>query len=163
MIWTLGEGDPYRLLAQLLGEPPPRIEREERGKPFFPERPGIHFSLSHTRLSPTRSLSLCALANRPVGCDVEAVRSRTPGLFRYALSAREFRWLEERGENWADFYTLWTLKEARVKCTGEGLRLPPRDIHVPLLEPGEETCFDGFRFLSLSGVNWRGALVGRPA
>jgi len=49
------------------------------------------------------------------------------------------------------------LKEARVKCTGEGLRRPPRDIAVPLLRPGETGELDGLVFSAFSGETWRAA------
>ena len=65
--------------------------------------------------------------------------------------------LERQGGDWGTFYTLWTLKEARVKCTGEGLRRPPRDIAVPLLRPGETGELDGLVFSAFSGETWRAA------
>ena len=72
-------------------------------------------------------------------------------------SETESAWLERQGGDWGAFYTLWTLKEARVKCTGEGLRRPPRDIAVPLLRPGETGELDGLVFSAFSGETWRAA------
>lgn len=164
MVWKVGTGDAYALLSALLVEargvePLPRLERREGGKPFFPDRPDLQFSLSHSPVSRTESLTLCALSDGPVGCDIEVIRPRSPGLPRYALDDRQYEWFRRRGERWEDFYTLWTLKEARVKCTGEGLKALPREIRVPLLEPGEEAQFEGFRFTALAGETWRGAMV----
>ena len=101
-----------------------------------------------------------------MGADVERVRPRSAGLPRYVCSAGELAWFEGRGERWEDFYTLWTLKEARVKYTGTGLTLPPRDIAVPLLDPGQHACLDGLIFTAYAGEGWRAALcageAGRP-
>ena len=159
MVWKTGEGDPYVLLASLLWETEgiktlPPIARTERGKPYFPGCPDLHFSVSRSG-----SLSLCSLGEGPIGVDVERVRPRSPGLPRYALDDREYAWFQSRGSRWEDFYALWTLKEARVKCTGEGIfKAPARQVSVPLLEPGENGDWEGFSFSALSGEGWRGAL-----
>ena len=89
--------------------------------------------------------------------DVEVLRPRRPGLERYVCSETESAWLEQQGGDWGTFYTLWTLKEARVKCNGEGLRRPPRDIAVPLLRLGETGELDGLVFSAFSGETWRAA------
>lgn len=159
MVWKTGEGDPYALLAVLLlaekgVEPLPKMARQPGGKPWFPDCPDLHFSVSHSG-----PLSLCALADTPVGADVELVRPRSKGLPRYALSQREYAWYEARGGHWEDFYTLWTMKEARVKCTGEGIfHASPRQVSVPLLQPGEEAFWEDFSFTALGGEDWRGAV-----
>lgn len=159
MVWKMGEGDAYVLLASLLAEergiePLPPIACSERGKPWFPSYPDLHFSVSHSG-----SLSLCALGEAPLGADIERVRPRSGGLPRYALSDREYAWFQSRGSRWEDFDTLWTMKEARVKCTGEGIfHAPAREISVPLLGPGEKGDWEGFVFTSLSGEGWRGAV-----
>lgn len=159
MRWRAGEGDPYALLASLLKEGEgiealPPIARAQGGKPWFPGCPRLHFSVSRSG-----GLGLCALAGSPVGADVELVRPRSDGLPRYALSDGEHAWFQSRGSRWEDFYTLWTLKEARVKCTGEGIfRAPARQVPVPLLEPGESGELDGFAFTALRGEGWRGAV-----
>lgn len=159
MIWRAGEGDPYTLLAALLAEEKgvealPALARTGEGKPWFPDCPHLHFSVS--RSGP---LALCALGEAPLGADIERVRARSVGLPRYALGDGEFTWFRDRGSRWEDFYTLWTLKEARVKCTGEGIfKLPAREVSVPLIGPGEEADWEGFSFSALSGEGWRGAL-----
>lgn len=160
MVWKQGTGDAYALLAALLVEtqgiePFPRIERAPGGKPYFPDWPGVRFNVSHSG-----GLCLCVLDDVPVGCDIELVRPRRERLPAYALNERELEWFRKRGERWADFYTLWTLKEARVKCTGEGLRCPVRDIAVPLLSPGEKGELGGVLFTALAGEGWRGAVCG---
>lgn len=157
MVWRSGQGDVYALLTDLLARqgvsPLPPIARTERGKPYFPSRPDVSFSLSHSG-----DWALCAVSGGAVGCDIELVRPRSAGLPRYALSDAEYAWFQARGGGWADFYTLWTLKEARVKCTGEGLVHPVRDIAVPLIAPGETAERDGFTYTALAGELWRGAV-----
>lgn len=156
-MWRVEEGNAYALLAAMarehwaMEELPPLV-RQPGGKPTL-NLPGYEFSISHSG-----ALALCALSERPVGADLELVRPRRAGLPRYALSEGEFAWFEGRGSRWEDFYTLWTLKEARVKCTGEGLRRAAREISVPLLVPGESRVWEGFAFTALEGEGWRGAL-----
>ncbi len=158
MIWRVSETDGYRLLSSLLQEekgigPLPEIARREGGKPWFPAYPQLEFNISHSK-----GLALCALADCPVGADIERVRARREGLPRYILDEWEWNWFRSRGSRWEDFYTLWTLKEAKVKCTGQGLRCPAREISVPLLEPGGDLCWRDFHFTALSGPGWRGAV-----
>ena len=97
MVWKVGEGDPYALLGSLLletrgVEPLPPMARMETGKPWFPDYPHLHFSVSHSG-----GLSLCALGEGPIGADIERVRPRSPGLPRYALDDREQAWFQSRG------------------------------------------------------------------
>lgn len=158
MVWRMGKEDAYRLLAQLLRDEEsmdalPEMSRRAKGKPYFPQCPNLHFSLSHSG-----ELSLCALSGGEVGCDIELVQARKESFPAYALGSEELGWFQSRGSRWEDFYTLWTLKEARVKCTGEGLVPPAREIPVPLIEPGETAELDGFRFTALGGEHWRGAV-----
>lgn len=158
MVWKKGEGNAYELLAQLLveqkGVEPPAMARQENGKPWFPDRPDWHFNVSHSG-----GLALCAIADTEVGVDIEIVRNRTKGLPRYALNDIEYAWFAERGSRWEDFYTLWTLKESRAKCTGRGIfQTSVRDISVPRLEVGETALWEGFSFTALGGEGWRGGI-----
>ena len=109
-----GSATAYALLAHLVrteyGIALPRIEKTENGKPFFPDRPDIHFSLSHTAAH-----VLCAVSSSPVGVDIEAERVPRAGLERYFCSDEElalFDWLD-----------LWVLKESCIKLLGGRLLL----------------------------------------
>jgi len=120
------------------------------GKPVFPGREDISFSLSHSA-----GLALCAVGDGALGCDIEAVRPRRPALPRRTLSPEEWEWFSCRGARWEDFYLLWTRKEAAVKRTGQGLVRPPRQIQIPL--PPQER--DGTaRLRSWSGPGWAASL-----
>lgn len=158
--------DTHTLLRQAAGlvwgmETLPDLDRAPKGKPFFHSIPQCRFNLSHSG-----PYALCALSDGEVGADVEVIRPRRSFLPQKALSGTEFAWFRDRGSRWEDFYTLWTLKEARVKYTGTGLTLPPRDIAVPLLDPGQHACLDGLIFTAYAGEGWRAALcageAGRP-
>lgn len=145
-------------LAETFGlEETPRQVRLPGGKPVFPERPEIHFNISHSG-----PLALCAVGTAPVGADIEVIRPRWEGLPRRVLSEEEYRWFAGRGGRWADFYTLWTLKEARLKYEGTGLNRSPRAVAVPLLEPGETGEREGLSFRSYGGADWRGCLCAAP-
>ena len=110
-----------QLLAELYreatGEELPPIAVSDRGKPFFVGSPW-HFSISHTKHH-----AFCVLSRRPVGIDAEeADRPIRPELAKRILSEKEkVRCAAAEDKNLA-LLALWVLKEASVKCTGEGLR-----------------------------------------
>lgn len=150
-------GTAWRLLERALRETCgltalPPVARGERGKPFFPEEPGIHFSLSHSG-----PFCLCALSSAPVGADIEAVRPRGEVLLHRGLTDAERAWCLAAGDPWPRFCLLWTRRESRCKWSGRGLTLPVRDIAVPL-PPAEE--LDGLRFRSYAGPGWAASLCG---
>lgn len=125
------EGDARLLLAyalhQVYGltELPP-IARQPKGKPWFPSAAHIRFSLSHSG-----GFVLCAVGNREVGVDIEAVRPRNTALPRFALTPAEYETYLHSGGAWEDFYALWTRKEAWCKYTGEGLPAHPAQMSIP--------------------------------
>ena len=150
-----------QLLAQAIREqyelfPLPAIETGRRGKPFFPDYPGIHFNLSHSA-----ALVLCALDSAPVGADVQIVAPRRPITVERCCSPDERAWLRGRGDNWDDFALLWSLKEALVKQRGTGLTFPVSAI-APPLPAGPESLLaqDGLWFRLYQGEGWRGAACG---
>lgn len=90
-------------LKRELGLPElPEIAREPNGKPYFPSRPDICFNLSHSH-----GAAVCALHDRPVGVDVERLRTAPKRLAGDLTDEAFFR--------------LWTAKEATIKR--QGLRL----------------------------------------
>ena len=91
-----------------------RIEKTEHGKPYFPERPDIHFSLSHTE-----GAVMCAVSSSPVGCDVQIHRQVPERLPERVCSPEEL--LQFR------FFDLWALKESWIKLRGE-IDRPLREI-----------------------------------
>ena len=119
-----------RLLAmavkQALGLPSlPEISREAGGKPFFPSRPDVCFSLSHSR-----GAAVCAVHNRPVGVDMEKIR---PAPARLA-------------EGMADeaFFRLWTAKEATIKRRGLGVEALLRPMEPDPLCRCAEDLLEGY-------------------
>jgi 4'-phosphopantetheinyl transferase len=78
------------------------------GRPRVLDRPALYLSISHSG-----AWVACALADRPVGIDIERER---PGRDLAGLGAL----IGAAGEPQA-FYTAWTLKEAVLKRAGQGL------------------------------------------
>ena len=85
------------------------------GKPFIPG--GREFSLSHSG-----PLAVIALADVPVGADVQQVRPVRDSTLGKVLAPAE----REGG----DFFVLWTRKEAALKCLGTGLDRDLRSLDV---------------------------------
>lgn len=86
----------------------------DRGKPYLPGGPS--FSISHSR-----GFAAVAISDRPVGLDLERVRSFSELLPERVFSRIELEWFRQRGERREDFFTLWTLKECYYKYLGTGL------------------------------------------
>jgi 4'-phosphopantetheinyl transferase len=113
-------------LAETGGLPPShwRFVKGKHGKPQIDAaltRPDLCFNLSHSK-----GLVACVVATgAPIGIDVELISSAHSGLgiaSRY-FSADEIALLRSRPlhEQPQTFFRLWTLKEALIKATGEGL------------------------------------------
>ena len=73
-----------------------------------------HFSLSHSA-----SLVLCAVADRPVGADIQRRRPVSSAMLRRVARAGY------AGENDEDFFAWWVRQEAAGKLDGRGLTLAP--------------------------------------
>ena len=94
----------------------PLFEYSEHGKPSIVGHPDIWFSLSHCR-----EAVACVVGNHPVGIDVESVRRYKEGVARYSMNDEELERILSADRPDVAFIRLWTMKEARLKMTGEGI------------------------------------------
>ena len=87
----------------------------EHGKPMIE---GLEFSLAHSG-----NLVICAVSDKPIGCDVEEIRKAPKGVAKRYFSESEQAYLSRFSEEEYDkeFFKLWTMKESYVKMTGEGI------------------------------------------
>lgn len=99
---------------------------EDCGKPHGrPRVPGADLMLSISHSGDL--IGVAATSGTPVGLDVETEKRRADSsLIEYALSPAEQRELEglSDDERAKAFFTYWTRKEAVMKATGKGLKIP---------------------------------------
>ena len=119
-----------RAYEAVTGKEMPAIAVTERGKPYFPGS-RLHFSISHTK-----SRVFCALSDRPVGIDAEALdREISLGLAEKILSPAERAQYEAAEDKRLALLTFGVLKEARAKYTGQGLAGYPNHTDFTLDDP----------------------------
>jgi len=113
----------YLMLMELIGAVYPELDGKtpeftytEDGKPSIFGRPDIHFSISHTK-----NAILVALANHPIGADVEQIRHPSEGLIEKTMNEEEARQIAQADNPDAVFTALWTQKEAVLKLRGTGI------------------------------------------
>lgn len=120
--WVASRWALRRVLGYYLDCPPGAVKLElgGSGKPMLQGENVLQFNLSHSH-----GLTLVALAERPIGVDVELIRPRRDllALAERTLGAEDVAAvraarLEQRP---AAFYAAWTRHEARLKCGGTGL------------------------------------------
>ena len=88
----------------------------EHGKPMLKEVSNIHFSISHCK-----EAIAVAVADRPVGIDVETLRMPSEALVEKVMDEGE-KLRFDISDTPEDFFTaLWTAKEAVMKCRGTGI------------------------------------------
>jgi 4'-phosphopantetheinyl transferase len=145
-----------------------RIATTPAGKPWLPDHPDCHFSLSHSH-----EFAMLGVADVPIGVDIEAIQKPehlTPELIAQVLTAGEAMYLRSLPSDAQAlcFTQHWVCKEAVMKATGLGFQLPPRHISVDLEDREDDgraprratlhaSCAEQF------GRHWRYALVPAPA
>ncbi len=98
----------YELLdaaVSFLGLTCGRIEKTERGKPYFPDQPSLFFSLSHTD-----GYVVCAVGDEPCGVDIEAEREISEKIRDRFLG----------GASAEEAVRRWTERESYGKLEGRG-------------------------------------------
>lgn len=97
---------------------PTTIAVKEKGKPYFLYNENLHFSISHTKLH-----IAIALHDKEIGIDIENTRKCNLNLAKRYFHQEEYIYLSSLPKEDQDeaFTRIWTLKEAYVKCTGEGI------------------------------------------
>jgi 4'-phosphopantetheinyl transferase len=133
--YARGRGFSRSLLGQVCGQHPAALifRTGPQGKPFLQDH-ALHFNLSHSR-----DLAVLAVSGAgPLGLDVEFIDRQVDiaGLAQTCLTPREAAVLDTlpEADRAARFFAFWTAKEARMKLTGEGMLLPPRQISLDLHE-----------------------------
>lgn len=94
----------------------PVFDYGPHGKPLLVGRPDIHFNVSHCR-----EAVACVVSDRPVGIDVESIGRYRDDLVRYTMSETEQAAIAASAVPDVAFTRLWTMKEALLKCSGQGL------------------------------------------
>lgn len=95
------------------------------GKPFFHDLPDVHFNISHTG-----GLVVCAVGNIPIGIDAERIRPYPKSVLR-KMTDRECLYIQKSDRQDEAFMRVWTMKEAMIKLTGDGLAAFERTECVP--------------------------------
>lgn len=90
----------------------------------------------------------CAVSEKPVGIDIEKIRSVKTTVINRVCSKAEVQFIKD----YTDFFTLWTLKEAYIKASGEKRTILKNVSFVK----NNELCFDIGNIITneISGYKW---------
>ena len=131
--YARGRGFLRSVLGQACGKDPAGLifGTGAQGKPFL-QGSHLFFNLSHSG-----GLAVLAISETgPLGIDLEFTDRQVDiaGLAQTCLTPEEADVLQAlpKDSRAARFFAFWTAKEARMKLTGEGLSLPPRQIALDL-------------------------------
>lgn len=95
----------------------PFLAYEVNGKPYLKDYPGIDFCISHCNNG-----VLCVIADEPVGCDIEDIPQNIDDLlYNNCFCPSEQMLIHDSEKPEVEYTKLWTMKEAALKLTGDGL------------------------------------------
>ncbi|RXM38554.1 4-phosphopantetheinyl transferase [Chryseobacterium sp. CH21] len=100
----------------------------------------LHFNISHSK-----DLVVCAIAEYPLGIDVEFNDPKVSYLdFTFQMTTSEFQEIHESEDKIKSFFTYWTRKEAIIKAHGAGMMLPLDSFEIIK----DECVIEGERFFT---------------
>jgi len=133
-----------RLILSSYGLSPPspqswRFKTNFYGRPELEESQSKHCPVSFN-LSHTDGLIVCIVSKKyEAGVDVEKISNAVEwhSIAQSAFSEKELKGLLEKGPAavCAEFYKMWTLKEAYIKARGLGLSLPTSQFSMQIDSP----------------------------
>jgi len=88
------------------------------GKPYLVNFPDIHFNLSHAG-----DYVAFAVSNKPIGIDIELIGMMNTEVIDRFFSLDEKIYVQSYNSVYR-FFEVWTKKESRIKCEGQGLHKP---------------------------------------
>ena len=94
----------------------PTLAYTEKGKPYLPDHPDIHFNISHCPQG-----CVCAVSDKPVGVDIQDIRPFSQDIANRCCSTEELLLLTQSADPAAGFTQMWAMKESYLKMTGEGI------------------------------------------
>lgn len=86
------------------------------GKPYLSDYSHIHFNISHCDYG-----CICAIADSPIGIDMQDIRPFSWSVANHCCSEKEKQLLRESADLAAEFTKIWTMKESYLKMTGTGI------------------------------------------
>ena len=89
---------------------------------------GFHFNLSHSG-----DYAVLAISDSPVGIDIEYKKNNYEAVAKRCFCQEEYEDImavEDIGERQRRFLQYWTMKEAYIKYTGEGLSIPLNSFQI---------------------------------
>lgn len=118
------------LIEQKLGIAPCALvlEKNENGKPMVQGHPEFYFNLSHAG-----DYVVLAYGDVPLGVDIERIRSQNLRVAKRCYTEVEYAYvtgvdslidIDDR------FCYLWTMKEAYLKLTGDGISVPLNSFEI---------------------------------
>lgn len=117
------------------------LEKDRKGKPYFPGHPETFVSITDSR-----DYWMIAFADFPVGIDLQKrqIRGSQVNLAKRFFHPAETEWiLEPSDEKERDFrfFRVWAAKEAYVKFTGQGIDSAFSDFSVISAGKSDEEIF----------------------
>ena len=96
------------------------ILKGEYGKPYLRDYPDTNFNISHTK-----DAIVCAMADKPVGVDVESVKPFNKRIVErfFTQNEQDYIFVSKEGQD-ERFAEIWTKKESYIKCSGKGMAIP---------------------------------------
>lgn len=105
-------------LSEILNTKPNEIiiETDNNGKPYVSNFENIFFSLSHSG-----DMILLAIDTCRIGADIELIKKDNTALAKSFFTNGEYDFIINSEDSVRSFYMVWTMKEAYLKMTGEGI------------------------------------------